>query len=39
MTEELDLLKKAWQKDAHSYKEVTENQIYTMIHKRSIQPK
>lgn len=35
MTEELDLLKKAWQKDAHSYKEVTENQIYTMIHKRS----
>lgn len=35
MTEELDLLKKAWKKDAHSYGEVTEKQIYAMIHKRS----
>ncbi len=35
MTEELDLLKKAWKKDAHSYEQVTENQIYAMIHKRS----
>lgn len=35
MTEELDLLKKAWKKDAHSYEQVTENQIYKMIHKRS----
>lgn len=35
MTEELDLLKKAWKKDAHSYQEVSEQQIYAMIHKRS----
>lgn len=35
MTEELDLLKKAWKKDPHGYEQVTENQIYQMIHKRS----
>jgi hypothetical protein len=35
MTEELDLLKKAWKKDAHVYEQVNENQIYKMIHKRS----
>lgn len=35
MTEELDLLKKAWKKDEHSYEQVTEKQIYAMIHKRS----
>ena len=35
MTEELDLLKKAWKNDAHSYGEVSEQQIYAMIHKRS----
>lgn len=35
MTEELDLLKKAWKKDAHFYEQVNENQIYKMIHKRS----
>lgn len=35
MTEELDLLKKAWEKDPHVYEQVTENQIYKMIHKRS----
>jgi NADH:ubiquinone oxidoreductase subunit K len=35
MTEELDLLKRAWKKDAHAYEQVTENQIYQMIHKRS----
>jgi len=33
--EELDLLKKAWKKDAESFKQVTENDIYKMIHKRS----
>ena len=35
MTEELELLKKAWKKDADSFVQVTENQIYDMIHKRS----
>lgn len=35
MTEELDLLKKAWKNDPHVYEQVTENQIYKMIHKRS----
>lgn len=33
--EELDLLKKAWKKDSHSYEQVSENEIYKMIHKRS----
>lgn len=33
--EELDLLKKAWQKDTQSFHQVTENEIYKMIHKRS----
>ncbi|WP_333600241.1 hypothetical protein [Flavobacterium sp.] len=33
--EELDLLKKAWQKDTHSFQQVSENEIYRMIHKRS----
>ncbi|MGL2966690.1 hypothetical protein [Flavobacterium sp. XGLA_31] len=33
--EELDLLKKAWKKDTHSFTQVTETEIYTMIHKRS----
>ena len=33
--EELDLLKKAWKKDNHSYEQVSENEIYKMIHKRS----
>lgn len=35
MTEELDLLKKAWKKDEYSYEQVSEKQIYAMIHKRS----
>jgi hypothetical protein len=35
MTEELEILKKAWKKDADSFVQVTENQIYDMIHKRS----
>ncbi len=35
MTEELDLLKKAWKNDPHVYEQVTENQIYKMILKRS----
>ena len=33
--EELDLLKKAWQKDSHSYEQVSENEIYKMLHKKS----
>ena len=33
--EELDLLKKAWQKDSHSYEQISESEIYKMIHKRS----
>lgn len=33
--EELDLLKKAWKKDTHSFEQVTESEIYRMIHKRS----
>jgi len=35
MTEELEILKKAWKNDTHSYAQVTEIQIYDMIHKRS----
>jgi hypothetical protein len=33
--EELDLLKKAWKKDTHSFEQVTESEIYKMIHKKS----
>lgn len=33
--EELDLLKKAWKKDTHSFEQVTETEIYKMIHKKS----
>lgn len=33
--EELDLLKKAWQKDSHSYVQVSESEIYKMLHKKS----
>ncbi|MFN7015262.1 MAG: hypothetical protein ACK4ON_13435, partial [Bacteroidia bacterium] len=33
--EELDLLKKAWKKDTHSYEQVSETEIYKMIHKKS----
>ena len=33
--EELDLLKKAWQKDSHSYEQISESEIYTMLHKKS----
>lgn len=32
---ELDLLKKDWQKDDHSFEQVTEIEIYKMIHKKS----
>lgn len=32
---ELDLLKKDWQKVQNNFQEVSENQIYKMIHKRS----
>lgn len=32
---ELDLLKKAWQKETHSFQQVTEGEIYRMIHERS----
>nr|WP_294774430.1 hypothetical protein [uncultured Flavobacterium sp.] len=33
--EELDLLKKAWKKDTHSFEQVTENEIYNMLHRKS----
>jgi uncharacterized membrane protein YhdT len=33
--EELDLLKRHWQKDVGSYEQVSEQQIYKMIHKNS----
>lgn len=33
--EELDLLKKAWQKDSHKFEQVSENEIYKMLHTRS----
>lgn len=33
--EELDLLKKAWQKDDHSFAQVSEMEIYKMLHKKS----
>lgn len=33
--EELDLLKKAWQKDTHSFEQVSEMEIYKMLHKKS----
>ena len=33
--EDLDLLKKAWQKKAHSFDQVTEVEIYKMLHKKS----
>ena len=32
---ELDLLKKDWQKNEASFEQVTEKDIYRMIHKRS----
>ena len=33
--EELDLLKKAWQKDSHTYEQISEREIYKMLHKKS----
>ena len=33
--EELDLLKKAWQKDSHSYEQISESEIYKMLYKKS----
>lgn len=33
--EELDLLKKAWQNDTHDYEQVSENDIYKMLHTKS----
>lgn len=33
--EELDLLKKAWHKDAHRYEQISESDIYKMLHKKS----
>lgn len=35
MMEELDLLKKDWKKNEHSYQQVTETDIYSMLHKKS----
>ena len=32
---ELDLLKKAWKKDTHSFEQFTEVEIYNMLHKKS----
>ena len=33
--EELDLLKKAWQNDTHQYEQVSETEIYKMLHNKS----
>jgi len=33
--DELDLLKKAWKKDTHSFEQVSETDIYKMLHKKS----
>ncbi|WP_264521691.1 hypothetical protein [Flavobacterium sp. N1994] len=33
--EELDLLKKAWQKDSHYFEQISENEIYKMLHTKS----
>jgi hypothetical protein len=33
--EELDLLKKAWQKDTHTFEQVSETDIYKMLHTKS----
>ncbi|MEM0542073.1 hypothetical protein WFZ85_05565 [Flavobacterium sp. j3] len=33
--EELDLLKKAWKKENHSFEQVSEKEIYKMLHKKS----
>ncbi len=33
--EELDLLKKAWKKDEHSFTQVSEVEIYKMLHRKS----
>lgn len=33
--EELDLLKKAWQKDSHTFEQVSEKEIYKMLHTKS----
>lgn len=35
MIEELDLLKKDWKKNENSFNQVSENEIYSMIHKKS----
>lgn len=31
----MDLLKKAWQKDSHAFEQVSESDIYKMLHKKS----
>lgn len=33
--DELDLLKKAWKKDTHSFEQVSETDIYKMLHRKS----
>jgi ABC-type multidrug transport system fused ATPase/permease subunit len=35
MMEELDLLKKDWKKNENSYQQISENDIYKMLHKKS----
>lgn len=37
MMEELDLLKKDWQKNAHAFEQVSEVDIYKMLHRKSLQ--
>ncbi len=33
--EELDLLKKDWKKNQNSYQQISEKEIYNMLHKKS----
>ena len=33
--EELDLLKRAWRKDDHSFSQLSETEIYKMLHQQS----
>lgn len=35
MMEELDLLKKDWKKNENSFQQISESEIYTMLHKKS----
>ena len=35
MMDELDILKKDWKKNENSYTQITEKEIYGMLHKKS----